>query len=48
MKMSGIGGEQETLMDLADKCSVLMQEMEEVLAELDCDPALKCSSSPAL
>jgi hypothetical protein len=33
--MSDLGGEKETLTDLAAKCSVLLQEVDEVLAEKD-------------
>lgn len=44
--MSGLGGEEETLTDLDAKCSVLLQEMSEVLAEgKDCSSE-QCDKAP--
>lgn len=33
--MSGIGGEEETLLDLESKCTQLQEEIKQVLLELD-------------
>ena len=45
--MSDLGGEKETLTDLAAKCSVLFPEVDEVLAEKDSAGIEVCENKAA-